>query len=80
MFIINHYFIGLHGMMTSGDGSKWQHDLENMEKLSNRIKSLNVKPDFVFCAGDLDNAFPYKEPKFPRSGFAPKLRPQQTGK
>lgn len=70
--------IGLYDMMHAGDGSKWNHDLENMQKFSRRINSLDVRPDFIFCAGDLTNAFPYKEVRFQSKGFLPFLRPRQT--
>lgn len=71
--------IGLYDMMQGRNGGKsWKHDLKKLRELGNAVTSLDPKPDFIFCTGDLNNAFPLQEPGFEQAGFQHVLRPHQT--
>ena len=66
--------LGLYDAVIGNDGTNWEHDLENIQKFGEHVKQ--IQPDFIFCAGDLNNAYPDDDAKY--TGFKAAYRPAQT--
>ena len=62
-----------------GDGTVWNHDLINMKRLADKVNAIKPKPSFIFCTGDLSNAYP-ESPKIENilNGFKSPYRTAQT--
>lgn len=66
--------LGLYDVVAGNDGTNWDHDIESINKLGVIVNEL--QPDFIFCTGDLNNAYP--DDHFPQDGFKAAYRPPQT--
>jgi len=77
---------GLMNMLhEGGEGIDWSKDIDHMEILAAKVNALKPKPSFIFCTGDLANAYPTNllieanDPDWKRAlGFKAPYRTPQT--
>lgn len=68
--------LGLRDAVDGNDGTAWDKDLEAINLFGTLVG--NLEPDFVVCAGDLNNAYPQLNKMDDAVGFRPLYRPPQT--